>query len=736
MAAANTVKVTFLGDSASLRKATADARGEVDKFSKGIGGAKKIIGGFALAGGVAGAFSFAKGLIADAQESAKVMRLSENVIRSTGGAAKVTAAQVSDLATAISNKTGVDDEAVQSGENLLLTFTNIRNEAGKNNDIFNQASKAAVDMAAGLNNGDVSAESLKGTSIQLGKALNDPVKGITALSRSGVSFTEQQKKQITAMVKAGDTLGAQKIILGELKKEFGGAAAAASTPAQKATVAWGNLREQLGSYLLPVVAKVATFLSTKVIPAISKFAEGIHSGSGGFATFRAAISNAFEYIRTTILPLLQRFGNWFIQTGWPAIKRFASAFWRDLQPALASAKQAFDQQLRPAIEKMIAKFREAWPTIQRVLVILGQIAQFIMTKVVPVLIQFYAKYLATVIRVFAQMFATGWKVIGFLIDLGKSVGQAGAAFGRFVGKVAGAMAGAYNAVKSGVGKAVEFVKGMPGRLVSAIGNLGRTLYSAGLDLIQGFINGIKDKAGDILSTIKNSVTDKIPGWIKKPLGISSPSKLTREYGQNVSEGLALGIADKAAQIKEAAQSMVDKLKDKLTEVKDFARDIRSQFRDLGDVTNIDTMLTDANGNQTQGGFGALLDGLKKKAADAQKFAQAMKTLRKQGLNQATLDQLRQAGPDGGLAAAQNLVAGGMGGVGQVNALMAQISKIGTAFAAGEARRQFGIGPNAGLSGAEAKVIFDVRGGEDDLKRLIRKWIRAEGGNVQKVLGSL
>jgi hypothetical protein len=48
------------------------------------------------------------------------------------------AKQVGNLATAISNKVGIDDEAIQSGQNLLLTFKNIRNEAGKGNDIFNQ----------------------------------------------------------------------------------------------------------------------------------------------------------------------------------------------------------------------------------------------------------------------------------------------------------------------------------------------------------------------------------------------------------------------------------------------------------------------------------------------------------------------------------------------------------------------------------------------------------------------
>ncbi|MDP9183851.1 MAG: hypothetical protein M3P04_13885, partial [Actinomycetota bacterium] len=187
----------------------------------------------AMAGAAAGIFAaakiggFLKDSIAEARESQKVGALTAQVIKTTGGVAKVTAGQVGTLATAISNKTGIDDEAIQSASNLLLTFTNVRNEVGKGNDIFNQATQAATDMGAALG-GDP-----KSSAIQLGKALNDPVKGITALSRVGVSFTAQQKKQVAAMVKSGDTLGAQKLILGELNKEFGGAAAASATSGEK-----------------------------------------------------------------------------------------------------------------------------------------------------------------------------------------------------------------------------------------------------------------------------------------------------------------------------------------------------------------------------------------------------------------------------------------------------------------------------------------------------------------------
>jgi acid phosphatase family membrane protein YuiD len=218
--------------------------------------AKRTSGAFAGVGKAlfAGVAAFAtvdmfKSFITEAEESRRVGRLTAQVIKSTGGAAKITAAQVGNLATAISNKTGIDDEAIQSGANLLLTFTGIRNEVGKGNDIFNQATQTITDMSAALG------QDTKASAIQLGKALNDPIKGVTALQRVGVSFTESQKKQIKSLVDHGKTLEAQKVILKELGREFGGAAAAAASPSQKLGVIFGNLKESIGTALLPIVDK-------------------------------------------------------------------------------------------------------------------------------------------------------------------------------------------------------------------------------------------------------------------------------------------------------------------------------------------------------------------------------------------------------------------------------------------------------------------------------------------------
>lgn len=230
----------------------------------------------------------------EAEDAAKVAAQTAAVITSTGAAAGVSAEQVDALATALSAKSAVDDEVIASGENVLLTFTNIKNVAGEGNDVFNQATEAALNMSAAMGT------DLQGSIVQVGKALNDPIKGMTALSKVGVSFTQEQKDQVAAMVAAGDQMGAQKLILGELSKEFGGAAAAAATPMQRLQVIIGNLEETLGGALLPVATQFGDILA-KLAPKLEPLLGAVGELAGSLG---GALAGALDAVLPAIEPLL------------------------------------------------------------------------------------------------------------------------------------------------------------------------------------------------------------------------------------------------------------------------------------------------------------------------------------------------------------------------------------------------------------------------------------------------
>lgn len=247
------------------------AQGFDSKASSRMSGMfKKIaLAGAAVLTGVAvkKGIDFVKESTAGYRDHLKVVALTNQVIKTTAGAANISAREIGKLADQIERKTGVDGDAIQSGANLLATFTNVQNKTGAGNKIFSRATQTITDMSVALG------QDTKGSAIQLGKALNDPIKGVSALSRVGVSFTEQQKKQIKTLVESGNVLGAQKVILKELGKEFGGAAAAAASPADKAKASYRQLQDQVGSVTVPVMNKLYTIFSAKIAPILLTLAD-------------------------------------------------------------------------------------------------------------------------------------------------------------------------------------------------------------------------------------------------------------------------------------------------------------------------------------------------------------------------------------------------------------------------------------------------------------------------------
>jgi hypothetical protein len=203
--------------------------------------------------------------VADAAESQKVFAQTEAVLKSMGTTANGTATDLANMASALQKTTAFSDEAILTGANLLLTFKNIQNQAGAGNDIFDQTATLMLDVARAMGT------SASSEAIRLGKALNDPVKGISALTRVGVQFTDQQKAQIKALAQSGDLMGAQKIILAELQQQFGGSAAAYAGTFAGQVEGLNNdlndLSEEIGFMVMPAVQELISELRD-LIPVI------------------------------------------------------------------------------------------------------------------------------------------------------------------------------------------------------------------------------------------------------------------------------------------------------------------------------------------------------------------------------------------------------------------------------------------------------------------------------------
>lgn len=329
--------------------------------ASGSGGLKGIASGLsqigaegAVAGaGVVAAVAAVKSLVDAGRDQERAGRITQAVIQSTGGAAGVTSKQVQDLATSLSLVSGVQDETIESGENVLLTFRQVRNEAGEGNDVFTRASKDALDLSAAY--GLELPQSMK----VLGKALADPLTGMNNLRRAGVILTDQQKKQITAFVKQGDVLSAQKVILKEFETEFGGAAAASADSFSLFNVRIQEAKESLGTALIPELNSYVG-AATKGIDATNSLGgaigkalshipglEGAGKSGGGIGAFG-------HFVDTTINALVPGGGiitgakDWL--TGKKAVDAVTKAY-NDL--ADAQRKQANDR-LNGASQKQLA----------------------------------------------------------------------------------------------------------------------------------------------------------------------------------------------------------------------------------------------------------------------------------------------------------------------------------------------------------------------------------------------
>lgn len=301
--------------------------GMVDGAARGFSGLQTVAmvaGGALVAGaGALGAALF-KSVGAAMQAQAGQAELAA-VLESTGGKAGMTADAVNELASRFQTLTPFEDDVVLAGENMLLTFTNI----GK--DVFPQATEAMLNMGQKFGSVDAAA-------VQLGKALNDPIAGVTALRKWGVTLTDAQEESIKAFMAQGDIASAQKIILGELETEFGGlAVAAGQTLTGKLEIlknSFGDMQEKIGGAFIPILTQVADLLITglnsdvvqtalsnvantveNLTSTIGKFSSNLQEGMSPMDSFIEAIdglvpqgvTDALVNLRDDILPGLSAF---------------------------------------------------------------------------------------------------------------------------------------------------------------------------------------------------------------------------------------------------------------------------------------------------------------------------------------------------------------------------------------------------------------------------------------------
>lgn len=363
MTTSATLEVLILANSAGFQKGLLGVGSSLSAWGANIA-RSAAVAGVALTALSYGAYKVFKTLAMEAMESEDAIAEMNAVIKSTGGIAGVTTAELTKHANALQLVTKFSDEEIESGQSMLLTFTRI----GK--DVFPIATEAMLNMAEKFGN-------METASIQLGKALQDPVKGVTALRRVGVMLTDEQEAQIKKFMAVNDVASAQKIILGELETEFGGLAKAMGQTTQGATVrlknAFGEFKETLGRGLLPVFQRFVDLVTKKMgepkvllfIQMLAnkiwkfgmiavKFLEDLANGkyneqiAGVWAQIGTTIKTFASIWKTILLPAIKAFWNWLVTVFIPALGQLKE--WLD-KTGIPAFTQWFER-LSPAMQNV------------------------------------------------------------------------------------------------------------------------------------------------------------------------------------------------------------------------------------------------------------------------------------------------------------------------------------------------------------------------------------------------
>ena len=382
----------------------------------------------------AGAAVFA----AFSEEEEAIARMT-GALRANAGQANVTGDEIRNLASQLQKTTTFADDATISAAGLLLTFHNIRNELGDGNKVFDRTLVAAQNLSAALGT------DLESATMQLAKALENPATGLTALSRSGTTFTAQQKDMIRTMVDAGDTLGAQRMILDVVESQYGGMAETMAQTTRgkikQSLNTLGDSMEQFGALLVPMVDKVSEFIKQlgdglanlepetrqtivmfagiaaaigPVLLVVGKLITSIVAIKGVLAGIVAAVSLPVLAVIAVIAALVAAF-----VVAWQNSEQFritvTKAFndvrdgvveaWHGfIKPAIDQLVASLQEHVLPAVDRMAQTFAEAWPAISSAVTSAWGYIQ----PVLQALVSFIANYLIPALAFLAEVAVMTW----------------------------------------------------------------------------------------------------------------------------------------------------------------------------------------------------------------------------------------------------------------------------------------------------------------------------------------
>ena len=637
----------------------------VETFGSKLKGMGKLL----VAGGIAaGIYGLARGFqalteyisdsIGAAEKAESANARLDNVLSQMGFSDA--SARLKEYAEALQFQIAVEDETIKAVQTKLATFGELTKTVGEAGGAFDRATLAALDLAAA---GFGSAES---NAVQLGKALQDPVKGLTSLGRAGVTFTDAERDRIAALVESNKIGEAQAVVLDAIEKQVGGTAAATADASDKMGLAWQEIQEEIGSALLPAFQDLTAWVVEDLVPA---------------------------------------FREWWDDAG-PKVTKAVEDLWswitNDLMPALEDMWETMQRDLFPVMRDLADLFSDLFGDVMDFVNSLGDTGEASDDTGGSL------SWLSGIVQ-----------GLGYYVGWIKTVWTALATYLRFV-------IGVWKAMWTAIQVVWDWIQNLHNAfvgLVTYLRNLYSELWNIGRQIIDGLLGGLKAAWDTLSSWWNNSVGGLISG-AKSILGIQSPSRVFAEIGGDVVDGFRIGLQGLDGVSDEVAEklgNLVDKSVDRLNgfaaDAKAALDDARSAMRDYRDsIADTITGTLDLGQAwttaQNSDGATSFWDAFTEQARSAENFAALLSELVDSGASQELVDQVAAMGPAAGAALAEEML--GKGLVTEANRIIRHLDIIGEGEGKYIARQFYGPGVDAaknllaGLDEAIAKETKKLR----------------------------
>lgn len=742
---ANTIKVSVLGDVRDINRKMGQVTNQLGGFqktSKRVGGlVKGLFAGLAVGQAVQGIKAvvssasdaqqslgatetvfgkYADGVIANSKRAATAIGLSANEYRELSN---VTGALLSGAGVPLKRLGGLTDDINKRAADMAATFGG--------------TTKEAVEAISSLMKGEADPIERYGVSIKQSDInARLAAKGQDKLTGAARKQAEMQARLDMLMQKSAKTRGA-----------FGKETNTLAHQQQVLGAQWENLKATLGAALLPVLTSVFKVINDNLMPAfkatgaflkplVAGFKDFFNTGSGGASALAPfvdfikgslipaflGIYSSIQSLVATVLPIAQQFGTTLLAT-WRQIQPQVASIWASIKAIIVGVMRIIARVIQIGTGIIKAVWQRVGATILAFVsstfknmanVIDG--AMKVIRGVVKVVLSLLKGDWKGAWNGIKQILSGAWQVIKAVVRQGINTVKTviSLAWSAVKALTSAAWNGIKAAVSAGINKMMSLIRGIPGLVKGVFSGAGGWLVSAGMDILHGLGAGI-DAAWDWIKSKIDAIADKIPGWLRKRLGIASPSKVMKRLAKwipiGIAKGIEGGIKDVKAAMKKVTGAIAKIAKDKapkhagllfkwvtkaisnesralktnararervskslavatkrLEDLKkaraDYSKNVKNSVIDYGNVTDLNAAFN----------ADAIAQALKARIDKTRQYVALLSRLKSLGLNKTMYDDLVQAGVEGGLATAQALANGGKAAVKQMNNLQTQMDK--------------------------------------------------------------